>query len=113
MDSLANLIGDRIRNIRKEKGLSQEELAFKASLHSTYIGQIERGEKNATLESIEKIASALNVTLEELFKFIQPAKGDDKNILINEIMDLIYTIKAEDQKNILEFLRLLIKWKNT
>ena len=49
--------GDRVREIRKKKGLSQEELAYKAHLHRTYIGMIERAEKNITLVNIEKIAN--------------------------------------------------------
>jgi len=60
--------GEIVRKIRKEKGLSQEQLAFKADLHRTYIGMIERAEKNITLINIEKIANALEVNLETLFK---------------------------------------------
>lgn len=59
--------GRRVREIRKEKGLSQEELSFKANLHRTYIGMIERAEKNITLINIEKIANALNVEIKVLF----------------------------------------------
>ena len=58
--------GERVREIRKEKGLSQEELSFKADLHRTYIGMIERAEKNITLLNIEKIAKALDVSINEL-----------------------------------------------
>ena len=58
--------GDRVRELRKEKELSQEELADKAGLHRTYIGMIERGEKNITLTNIEKIAKALDVSIIEL-----------------------------------------------
>lgn len=59
--------GERVREIRKEKGFSQEELAHKADLHRTYIGMIERAEKNITLVNIEKIANALNVSINNLF----------------------------------------------
>lgn len=59
--------GLKVREIRKEKGLSQEELAHKADLHRTYIGMIERAEKNVTLLNIEKIANALEVEIKELF----------------------------------------------
>lgn len=62
------IFGERVRELRKEKELSQEELSFKADLHRTYIGMIERAEKNITLANIEKIAKALNVELIELFK---------------------------------------------
>lgn len=69
MDSKQNILikfGERVREIRKEKGLSQEELAHKADLHRTYIGMIERAEKNITLLNIEKIANALEVNIKEL-----------------------------------------------
>ena len=59
--------GERVREIRKKKGLSQEELAHKADLHRTYIGMIERAEKNITLLNIEKIANALEIKIENLF----------------------------------------------
>lgn len=59
--------GEKIRELRKEQGISQEELSYKADLHRTYIGMIERAEKNITLINIEKIAKALNVDLKELF----------------------------------------------
>ena len=60
--------GDNVRRIRKEKNLSQEQLSFKADLHRTYIGMIERAEKNVTLINIEKIAKALEVDIIELLK---------------------------------------------
>ncbi|HRK52786.1 MAG TPA: helix-turn-helix transcriptional regulator [Cyclobacteriaceae bacterium] len=60
--------GDKVRKLRKEKNLSQEELSFKSNLHRTYIGMIERAEKNITLINMEKIAHALEVELEELLK---------------------------------------------
>lgn len=69
MDSKQNILikfGERVREIRKEKSLSQEELAHKADLHRTYIGMIERAEKNITLVNIEKIANALEVNIKEL-----------------------------------------------
>ena len=66
MSTIALQVGQRIRNYRIQAGLSQEKLAELASYHPTYIGQLERGEKNATLESIERVASALNVPLSRL-----------------------------------------------
>lgn len=69
MDNREILIkfGEKVRNLRKERGLSQEELSFRSELHRTYIGMIERAEKNITLINIEKIAKALNVEINELF----------------------------------------------
>lgn len=59
--------GEKVRELRKGKSLSQEELSFKADLHRTYIGMIERAEKNITLTNIEKIAKALEVDIKKLF----------------------------------------------
>jgi len=60
--------GRRVRDERLKQSLSQEELAAKAGVHRTYIGMIERGEKNITLTNIEKIAKALGLTISELTK---------------------------------------------
>ncbi len=59
--------GDKVRDFRKQNNLSQEDLAEKAGLHRTYIGMIERAEKNITLINIEKIANALSINIKELF----------------------------------------------
>ncbi len=58
--------GERLKHLRKVKGLSQEQLAEKANLHRTYIGMIERAEKNITLLNIEKIANALDTKVSSL-----------------------------------------------
>ena len=58
--------GLKVCEERKKLGLSQEELANRAGVHRTYIGMIERAEKNITLKNIEKIAKALNVSIGDL-----------------------------------------------
>ncbi|GMV00208.1 MAG: hypothetical protein AMXMBFR51_29400 [Ignavibacteriota bacterium] len=58
--------GQKVREVRTSRGLSQEQLAELAGIHRTYIGMIERAEKNITLVTIHKIASALNVKVSEL-----------------------------------------------
>ena len=68
MSDIAKAVGQRIRNYRTKKGLSQEKLAELSGCHPTYIGQLERGEKNATLESIERITAALGISLSKLFE---------------------------------------------
>jgi transcriptional regulator with XRE-family HTH domain len=62
--------GHQVRQLRLKKCLSQEALAEKAGLHRTYIGMIERAEKNITLINIAKIAKALDVTLSELLEHL-------------------------------------------
>jgi len=58
--------GNKVREERRKLGLSQEELAERAGLHRTYIGMVERAEKNITLINIEKIAKALGLTISEM-----------------------------------------------
>lgn len=59
--------GKRVKELRKARNMSQEDLAEAAGLHRTYIGMIERAEKNITLVNIEKIANALKIELNEIF----------------------------------------------
>ena len=66
---LNELVGQRIRDLRLELNLSQEGFAEKVGLHRTYIGQIERAEKNITLKNIHKICYALKIDPKELFDF--------------------------------------------
>ncbi len=60
--------GKKVREERLKRELSQEEFAERAGVHRTYIGMIERAEKNITLTNIEKIASALGIDIYQLFK---------------------------------------------
>lgn len=61
MDDLAKIVGARIRYYRKDKKWSQEKLAEEAGCHAAYVGQVERGEKNMTLDSLMRFATALGV----------------------------------------------------
>ena len=69
MKMIEKQFGERVRELRLAKNLSQEGLAFKARMHRTYVGGIERGERNPSLKNIAAIANALGVTLPELFSF--------------------------------------------
>jgi len=66
-NNIKQVFGHRVRKIRADKGFSQEALAQEADLDRTYIGGVERGERNISLINIHKIATALGVPIEELF----------------------------------------------
>ena len=68
---IQKIVGQRIREIRKEKGYSQEELASRADLDRTYMTSVECGRRNISVVNLHKIAKALGVTLEELFRGIE------------------------------------------
>jgi transcriptional regulator with XRE-family HTH domain len=66
-DKIQQQFGERLRELRKQKGLSQEGLALACDLDRTYIGGVERGERNISLLNIHKIAAALQMKPKDLF----------------------------------------------
>ncbi len=60
--------GRRLRELRKKAGLSQEELGFRAKVHRTYVGSVERGEQNISVDNVHKLAKALKISPEAFFK---------------------------------------------
>ena len=110
MSDISKLLGQRIRNYRTAKGLSQEKLAELSGCHPTYIGQIERAEKNATVESIEKIASALGVSLSTLFEKLDTKKDAEHNIP-SKCYELLAAKSREDQERLLRILLEIDEYK--
>ncbi len=64
-------VGNRIRELRLKSGLSQEKLAFASNLDRTYIGSVERGERNISILNLNKISTALNINSFELLKIAE------------------------------------------
>lgn len=103
MSEIAKIVGRRIRQYRTSLGLSQEKLAELSGHHPTYLGQLERGEKNATLESIEKISVALNVPLSRLFENLGGQRVDRQNIPM-ECYDLLSSKSTDEQESLFRIL---------
>ena len=111
MSDIAKVLGQRIRNYRTDKGLSQEKLAELSGCHHTYIGQIERGEKNATIESIEKIAAALNISLSKLFEELGAKDDGNRNIPL-ECYEFLLSKTKYEQEHIYRILLEVDRYKN-
>ncbi len=107
---LAVEIGKRIRAYRNAKGYTQEILAERAECHTTYIGQLERGEKNATIESISKIAAALEVSLSLLFEMSEEEAGKDNFPLL--CYRMISEKPKEEQARLYAVLRAVEDYRN-
>ncbi|BBI31325.1 helix-turn-helix domain-containing protein [Cohnella abietis] len=88
-ESIYQLIGVRVGSIRKAKGLTQEQLAELASTSHSYIGDLERGERNVTLQSLEKVSEALGVNFFELFNNGKLPDIEKKNSTIRKIVELL------------------------
>ena len=75
-EKLAGRFGKLVRRLRQEKGYSQEEFSFRVGLHQTYVSSIERGERNVTIQTADRIARALDTTLAEMFDELErPSKS--------------------------------------
>ncbi|WP_071429411.1 helix-turn-helix domain-containing protein [Angelakisella massiliensis] len=104
MSELTQIIGKRIRGFRQRQGLSQEALAERCGLHATYIGQVERGEKNASMESIQKIAAGLGISLDRLFEKIEPVSAQKGPDYPRQAYELLCGLELRQQQILLELL---------
>lgn len=85
MSDFLRLVGEQLRMIRKAKKLTQENVADKSGLRVTRISDIERGQTNASLKTLEKIMNALDISPSELFNFqkLHSAEGiEDKKLMV-------------------------------
>lgn len=109
MSDIARIVGERLRAKRRGLGYSQEKVAELAGLHPTYIGQLERGEKNATLESIEKMCAALHYPMSQLFENI--TAGEHIVSTADQCYSLVVAQPQKSQKALLKILEELIRYK--
>ena len=111
MSDIVKILGQRIKKYRISKGLSQEKLSELAGCHPTYIGQIERGEKNVSVESIEKLSRALNIPLSKLFEKLG-AEDDATRSIPLECYELLLAKSQSEQEQILRILIEIEKYKS-
>ncbi len=102
MESIAQTVGLRIRVYRQRMKMTQEELAEKADVHHTYIGQVERGEKNLTIATLEKILKALNVSFTEFFECMDFKKSETS--IASQCYNMINSKDKIEQEKIYKFL---------
>ncbi|TKC14368.1 helix-turn-helix domain-containing protein [Robertmurraya kyonggiensis] len=100
MGNLVKLVGINIREIRKMHKLTQEELSEKSGLQTSYLAGVERGERNITLETLEKILSGLEVDARTVFSFnnVDPEEHFSKKEVIELLMNLLVERNIEETK---------------
>lgn len=101
MQTYVKLFGERVKYHRKRQGLSQEKLSELCELHPTYIGQIERGEKNASLDTIMRICKGLEISPEDLFEKLD---YKHENTPAQKAYELFMQTPPEKQHTLLELL---------
>ena len=101
MSDFIKLIGEQIRNIRKERGMTQEALANACGFQYSYLSDIERGERNISMETLEKIVEALGVVPAEIFNFSHANTDNEsieKRMLIESVRALLIARNVEEVK---------------
>ncbi|MCR4805935.1 MAG: helix-turn-helix domain-containing protein [Clostridia bacterium] len=112
MGKTANQIGKRIRALRNQKKLSQVKLAELSGLHESYIGQIERGEKNVSVEMAAKVAKGLNIPLSRLVEVLDDAADPAEDIPL-KCYELVAEKSPDEQKRLYLLLMEIEKYKNS
>lgn len=109
MNNITKEVGRRIRYYRKRKNLSQEKLAELCNLHPTYIGQVERGEKNASLESICRISEGLGVSLERLFEHL--SREEEREDIPWRAYNMMLELDEQEQKELWDIIERILNLK--
>ncbi len=107
MKDISVKIGIRIRYLRNMKELSQERLALEAGLNPAFLGHIERGLKCPTIDTLSKIASALNISLSELV-YIEP-EVSSSNAALDKIILSMKSLSKEDTERIAHIVSEIVK----
>lgn len=110
MSNVAKCLGERIKQMRNERKMSQEELSFKAGISAAHLGQIERAVKNPTVDTVGKIAAALGVAVASLFDdehITQPTQ----NATVGKITAHLSAMTEAEQKDILRIIRILHSYR--
>lgn len=109
VSDIGKLVGDRIKLLRLEQGLTQEDVADKAGIDASHLGRLERGERNPSLAVVEKVIYALGITFEDLFKYILPPNEKNDNRSLGLIMNKLTALSKQEQKLVLIILNALFK----
>ncbi|MGN0467757.1 MAG: helix-turn-helix domain-containing protein [Acutalibacteraceae bacterium] len=112
MDKIIEIFGKRIKSYRQKNRLSQEKLAELCGLHTTYIGQLERGEKNPSLLSIIKISNALNISSEELIRGLSNVDYINQESIAQKAYDFFNQLNTHDAEILFEIIEKIYLYKN-
>lgn len=112
MSELSKQLGERIRMFRLNRGLSQEKLGEKSDLNTSFIGQIERGGKKPTIESLEKIVKALDITFKELFAFEQEISKSQDTSFAEKIAFELNGRPQDEQEAIYRLVKQILQLKD-
>lgn len=103
---LIAVTGQRIRQLRNAKKLSQEELALRSGINPAYLGHLERGLKCPTIDTVNKIASALDISLSDFFNF--DSNSTDIKFSVKRIQTTMQSVSCEDANKIAKIVESMV-----
>lgn len=112
MSDISKLVGEQIRILRQNRGLSQEQLALRANLNTTFLGQVERGIKKPTIETLEKIVTALDVNFQDFFSFEKNIDRHRDTATIDKIAFELNGRPDEEQIAVYNFVKQILNFRD-
>ena len=106
---VTNKFGQKLKSIRLSRKLSHEEFAFQCNMQASHIGQLERGQKSPTLDTLNKISDGLNMPLTELLDFGEKDKQENCNITVSKINAYLNTLTQKQQEQVLAIIKTFIE----
>lgn len=112
MHTYSHTIGNRIRQLRNDIPLSQEQLALKAGIATSFLGEIERNTKKPSIDSLEKIAIALEISLSELFNYNVDTLDKSDCFYLDKILMEMRQYTMAEQEALYNIFRQAIAFRN-
>ena len=106
MKEILRTLGERIRQLREQAGLTQEQLAEKVDLHGSYVGLIERGKKTPSLYTLHKFADSFNLAISDLL--VAERTWDDKNMERKRIMQILEGRSEQDLEKVRRVIAIIL-----
>lgn len=115
MSDIGRLVGENIRALRRAKGLSQEQLALRADINASYMGQVERGDKNPTIDVLSRIAAALHTPLETIVNIHSensPEESEEAARYADKIASQLSGLSVKEQEAVYKFVKQLVQFRD-
>jgi transcriptional regulator with XRE-family HTH domain len=104
-------VGERLRELRQARAMSQEQVAHIADITPAYLGQVERGTKNITVLTLEKACNALNISLAEFFSMAKNDSNDRIDEVGSQILHQLHNRSEAEKQAILKLIKLVFSVK--
>lgn len=108
----AKQLGNQIKSLRKAKGLTQIELAERANMNSTYVGDVERANENISINKLILLADALEVPLSELIKPLDGSNFSSKDLHVQTIQNNLYKLDEQSLVSLYEWIEFMLYKKS-